>query len=129
MIRTDNYCSGCGSSVKKGTQNLGPFRAGSYVEFPKMYADYSIGFRDCDNFNTWVSRFCWSWKRQGTRKRKKGGIRTFQGYELKLDDFYFTSSLLNAFALARLHQIDEKFEDFCFGLAHEIVIWLASQKK
>ena len=56
------------------------------------------------------------------------GERYFEGYELKIDDFYFTGALLNAFALAHSLGIDSTFKDFCNGLVNKIVAWLCVER-
>mmetsp|Transcript_36902 Transcript_36902/g.50861 ORF Transcript_36902/g.50861 Transcript_36902/m.50861 type:complete len:249 (-) Transcript_36902:70-816(-) len=123
-----NFCGKCGTGLKGGKKKGGCFSGFGVGSDPIMYTDYGIGFDDCDHFNMDFSRHQWPYRRSGTRSMTKG--KSFSGYELKIDDFYFTGMLLNSYALfqSQNNHHDSSFSCFCDHLASEIVCWLKTIK-
>jgi len=111
-LEEDKYCASCGSPLVR-RQKQGYFCGSSYVKHPIMYVDYGIGFDDCDKYNAMFARCCWPWIRVGSRKRRREEEKQWQGYELKMDDFYFNCTLINAWVLfLESNQADETFWQF-----------------
>ena len=116
-------CPKCGEPVhEKISKKLGAVMKGNGLqEPPLMYLDYELGFDDCDKFNHLLKYTSWPYRRTGKPKCHQN--HHFQGYELKIDDMYFTSVLLSTWAIWKERNQVDTFEHFAIGLCKEILLW------